>query len=502
MSKATSSLWRGPLAGSLHPLARVYMSSFAEDRALVDIDIDVSEAHALALGKAGLFSGQDLKRVLSACERARKKVRPLLDRGEDGGFHDIHPLVEKMVIDMAGEEAGGRIHMGKSRNDQVATDICIFARQRLLEVLEEVMRLVMELARAASRGSGGVLPAYTHARPGQATTWAHFLLAHASGFRRDAQRIMLCRNRLNRSPLGACAVAGTSVPVNRAFTARLLGFAGVWENSLDATSSRDCLLEALSVLAVLQSGLSRAAADVMMMAAPESGVLDYPDEWADTSSAMPQKKNPDPLELVRARAAESAGLASAGLGIMHGQTSGYNRDLQELKPLLWKSLAMALMSTVVVRHVVSRVRPNPARIREVLAKGGAAALDVAEWLTLRHGVPFRRAHHAVGTLIRHLASAGRVLSDAGGEEASRILSRAAGRAVAFTSTEWREATDPAKGAARRRSAGGSGDHPRLLREAGTWLGRMKPEVLALRRAEEGAARGLRAAVKRALGRRA
>jgi argininosuccinate lyase len=415
------------------------MSSFTEDRALVDIDIDVSEAHALALGRAGLFDQKDLKRVLAACEKARRKVRPLLERGAGRGFHDIHPLVEKSVIEMAGEEAGGRIHLGKSRNDQVAADICIFTRRRLMDVMDGILLLAAELVRSACAARGQAVPAYTHARPGQATTWAHFLLAHASGFRRDYQRVLWCRNRLNRSPLGSCAAAGTSVPVARELTARLLGFDGVWENSLDATSARDHVLETLSVLAIFQGGLSRLAADVIMMSGPETGVLVYPDGWADTSSAMPQKRNPDPLELVRARAAESAGLAAAGFGIMHGLTSGYNRDLQELKPLLWKSMAMAGAGAAVVRHVVSRLRTDQPRVREILAKGYAAALDVAEWLTLRKGVPFRRAHHAVGILVRELAAHGRSLADADPAGASRVLSRAAGRPLPFTAAEWRTA---------------------------------------------------------------
>jgi argininosuccinate lyase len=503
MSKTKKSLWRGPLAGNMHPLAQAFLSSFAEDLALVDIDIDVTEAHALALGKAGLFDKKGLALVLKACEDARRKVQPLVAKGGQGEFHDIHPLVEKMIIDGAGEEAGGRIHLGKSRNDQVATDICIFARRGLLDILDEILSLVSELRRISSCEEGmAVVPAYTHVRPAQATTWGHLLMGHAGAFQRDAQRLFWTRVRFNSSPLGACAVAGTSVPVDRALTAKLLGFAGVWENSVDATSSRDVLVEALALLAILQGNLSRLAADIMMMAAPGERVLNYPDEWADTSSAMPQKKNPDPLELVRARAAESAGLAAAGMGIIHGLTSGYNRDLQELKPLLWNSMGLAGMSTAVVRNVVARVSVDRVGAREVLSRGYAAALDIAEWLTIRKGVPFRRAHHAVGLLVQKLSADGTRLEAADVADVSRVIAHAAGRPIAISGAEWRDASDPAKGAARRTAAGGPGALAPMLAATEKWLNWIGPEVREYRRKDDEAARLLGAEVRKALGRRA
>jgi len=503
MPKTKKSLWRGPLAGSMHPLAQAFLSSFAEDLALVDIDIDVTEAHALALARAGMFDKKGLASVLKACEDARRKVRPLVAGGGQGEFHDIHPLVEKMIIDGAGEEAGGRIHLGKSRNDQVATDICIFARRGLLDVLDEILALVMELRKIAGGDNGvEIVPAYTHARPAQATTWGHLLLGHAGAFQRDAQRIFWCRVRFNSSPLGACAVAGTSVPVDRALTAKLLGFAGVWENSVDASSSRDVLVEALALLAILQGSLSRLAADIMMMASPGERILDYPDEWADTSSAMPQKKNPDPLELVRARAAESAGLAAAGMGMVHGLTSGYNRDLQELKPLLWNSLGLAGMSVAVVRNVVARVSVVPAGAREVLSRGYAAALDIAEWLAIKKGVPFRRAHHAVGLLVKKLSAEGKRFEGASAEDVSRVFAHAVGRPIRITEAEWRDAADPAKGASKRTASGGPGALPAMLASADKWLNWIGPEVREYRRKDEEAARDLRAEVQKALGRRA
>src|SRR5690348_15152317 len=240
---------------------RNYLSSFAEDRLLADIDIDVGEAHALTLARAGIFARAETRRVLAAFERTRRRWRGpgAAARAEASGFHDIHPLVERDVMAACGEAVGGRIHLGKSRNDQVAADVAIFARRGLLDAAGAAAALHAALLRRTA-GPVTVLPAFTHARPAQSTTLAHWALAHAAAVHRDAERLLAARARLNRSPLGAAAVAGTSVPLDRAFTARLLGFDGVWEHALDATSARDHLLEAQAAIAIHLANLSRLAA--------------------------------------------------------------------------------------------------------------------------------------------------------------------------------------------------------------------------------------------------
>jgi argininosuccinate lyase len=292
-------------------------------------------------------------------------------------------------------------------------------------------------------------------------------------------------------------VAGTSVPLDRAFTARLLGFYGVWDHALDATSARDHLIEALSAVAIQLSNLSRLAGDVIWLAGPETAVFEYPDGLADTSSAMPQKKNPDPLELLRGRAAAAGGALGGALGIVHGLPAGYSRDLQEMKPLLWRALEHAGSSALVARLVVEGIRVRPGRAAEILDRGFAAALDLAEVLSLGHGVPFRRAHFAVGRLVRSLGASGRTFARCGAAEASAALSAAAARPVRFTEAQWREAVSPAAGAARRRTRGGPGDGVRLLRTA---LARQRALDAAVRRAaarEERARLELRRTVARA-----
>jgi argininosuccinate lyase len=479
----------------MHPAAQNFLSSFAEDAALADIDIDVGEAHALTLGRTGVIPRTDLARILKAYEGARKKAHAIIK--DPGTFHDIHPLLEKHVLDVCGERAGGNAHLGKSRNDQVAADIVIFSRRHALVLAGEAAALASGLASfAASPAGGEPVPAFTHSRVAQGTTAGHWALAHAAVFQRDADRILDARARMNFCPLGSAAVSGTSVPYDRVFVARLLGFDGVWANALDATSARDHVLELLAALAIMQGNLSRLAADVMH-GSGEDGVFEYPDFLADTSSAMPQKKNPDPLELVRARAGTVAGALAGALAITHGLMSGYSRDLQELKPALWRALATVEDSAGILRLAVAGIRPRRERAVAILDRGYAAALDLAEWLALHKGVPFRRAHFAVGVLVRTLHGRGAAFRQASAAEASRIITDAARTRVEFTEPEWRDVADPVLGAVRRRTSGGPGDVKRLLAAAVAGIKRIAATVGSLAVREERAARNLRSAVRRA-----
>jgi len=487
----------------MHPLARDYLSSFAEDAGLVDIDIDVAEAHAVALARSGVFTKRELRRVLRAYERSRSRARREVGRGlrsaAGAPFHDIHPLVEKLVAEACGEALGGRVHLGKSRNDQVAADICIFARRRALAVQDRAYQVQLGLLALGARDRDELVPAFTHTRPAQPSTVGHWALAWVDALGRDRERLLDAVRRLNRCPLGAAAVGGTSVPLDRRVAARLLGFDGVWPNSLDATGARDHVLELLSALAILMSTLSRLAGDVIHLSSDEVGVFAYPDDFADTSSAMPQKKNPDPLELLRARAAALAGALSGALATVHGLPSGYSRDLQELKPALWHGLAVAESSARIAAEVAIRLRVRPGRGAEVLDRGYAAALDLAEWLSLRRGVPFRRAHFAVGALVRALSAQGRGFGAVSAAEASRILSAPAGRPVALSAAEWKEASDLARGAARRKG-GGPGDFWALLKRSERDLDRLGGAARAIEALDARGRRGLAAAVKRLEGR--
>ncbi len=462
MKTPGTSLWRGRLAGSMHPDAHAYLSAWAEDLDLVETDLDVGEAHAVALARAGVFTPEELKKVLRGFERARRAwsgheaaARAMRD------FHDIHPALERDVMRLCGEDVGGRIHLGKSRNDQVMADLLVHTRRRLLGVLHGTAEFHAALVAWAAARGGDLLPAYTHTRPAQPTTAAHWALGHAQAVGRDARRLTAALDGLTRCPLGSAAVAGTGVRLDRALVARLLGFAGPAAHATDATGSRDALVEATGALAIAMTTLSRFAADVIWLSAPETGALRYPDDLADTSSAMPQKQNPDPLELLRGRAASVAGAHAGMLGVARGLPSGYSRDLQEMKPLLWLALGRTEGSAGICARVVAGLTVNTRRSREILERGFTAALDLAEILSLEHGVPFRRAHHAVGRLVARLGGTGRSLGGVSGAEASGVLAAAAGRPVRFTDAAWRKAVDPLEGARRRNIAGGPGDGARL-----------------------------------------
>ncbi len=494
----------------MNPLARDYLSSFAEDAALVDVDIDVAEAHAIALHRAGFFSRAEAAKVLRAYGRARaqarRKVERALSRVSGTTFHDIHPLIEKLVAEACGEAVGGRVHLGKSRNDQVATDICIFARRRALEIQDRVLQAQLGLLTLATRDRAVLIPAFTHTRPAQPSTMGHWALAVVDALGRDRGRLLDAVGRMNRCPLGAAAVGGTSVPVDRRVAARLLGFDGVWPNSLDATGARDHVLELLAGLAIMMSTLSRLAADVIHGSSDEVGVFTYPDEFADTSSAMPQKKNPDPLELLRARAGAAAGELAGALAVVHGLPAGYSRDLQELKPALWHALDVGetsarLAAEVVVRLGVRRgAGPRARGAGAVIESGFASALDLAEWLSLRRGVPFRRAHFAVGALVRHLAESGRTFGSVGAAEAARIISGAVGRPVPLTPADWRSASDPACGVARRKG-GGPGDFWPLLKQSEWELDRLDAVARRLRTLDARGRHDLSTALRRLTGSR-
>ncbi len=498
-SHAAPALWRGRLAAEMHPAARRFLSSFAEDLALVDTDIDVGEAHVLELARGRLFSRRELARVLRAYEAARRDARRILSRPSAAtAFHDVHPVVERLVIARCGEDVGGRVHLGKSRNDQVATDICVFARRGARATAAGAAGLQRALLGFALTNATEVVPAYTHGRAAQPTYAGHWALAWFDAASRDAARLLAAATRLNRCPLGAAAVAGTSVPLDRARTAALLGFDGVWDNALDATGARDHVLELLAALAIFQHTLSRLAADVIALSSEDAGVLSYPDAFADTSSAMPQKKNPDPLELVRARAGTVAGDLSGALAIVHGLGGGYSRDLQELKVLLWRSLATVRESAEVTALVVAGLGVRPGRGAEIVRRGFATAMDLADRLSLERGVPFRRAHFAVGRLVRTLAAEDRTFADASAAEASRLLSDAAGRPVLLDERTWRDWTDAAARTAARRTAGGPGDLPNQFARARRHLDEQHARLRALAVREERARKLLRAAVARSI----
>jgi argininosuccinate lyase len=308
-------------------------------------------------------------------------------------------VIEEFVTRRMGKEIGGLLHIGKSRNDQVAAAVRMTLRNEALELAQILLAFELSLIALAKKHVDSVFPGYTHLQPAQPITFAHYLLANCFSFIRDSERLAEAYARINLSPMGAAALAGTSFPLDRDLVARLLGFDGIVDASLDAVGGRDFVLEALGVFALIATDLSRVTSDLLFYSSAEVGLVDLPDEFASTSSIMPQKKNPDPLELIRAKSARIAGNFSSAVTLLHGLTSGYNLDYQELTPMLWQSLDELKSSVRMFLAIMPKIKLDKAiAARRYLEL--TATTEIANILVREEHLPFRAAHQKVGGLVK------------------------------------------------------------------------------------------------------
>jgi len=394
--------------GGPDPRILGYLSSAEEDAEIIRYDILGSQAHVLMLLKVGIISRTSARRILAALSEILRRRRSLFARsgstydGKNAGTaEDIHELVESLVVERAGAAHGGRMHAARSRNDQVALDVRMKIRDDINAMCGHVLDAAESMILLASNHRRTVMPLYTHMQQAQAGLFSHWLLAHADALLRDYERLSGAYGRVNKSPLGAGPVGGTSLPIDRAYTAELLGFDGILENSLDATGTRDFAAEYAATVSIMMSNLSRLAEDLVVWSTSEFSFVELEDGISSPSSAMPQKKNPDVLEITRARAAEAAGYTGAILGIVGGLASGYGRDLQRTKPLLWMVSDAGVSALLAVQSVLGGMRVNKTRMRRVAEASDLVALDVAERLVLEHDVPFRTAHGTAALLVQH-----------------------------------------------------------------------------------------------------
>lgn len=388
-------MYRSRPKGRMDDDALAFLSSMEHDQSILYYDIIGSEAHSVMLHEIGIISRQELEKILQALEAA--KDNPGLIDTE--GAEDIHEALEAFVIKQAGMDAGGKMHTARSRNDQVALDTRMKVRDDISELCAALADLIDALVKKAERNRDAIMPLYTHLQQGQLGTFSHVMLAYADALGRDFERIYNTFDRINQSPLGACAIGGTSIGIDRKRTAALLGFDGLVRNSLDATTSRDSFLEYTAALAILASTLARMAEDLIIWSTQEFGFVELDDRYSSTSSAMPQKKNPDPLELTRAKAAVIAGRLASMLGMVKGLPSGYSRDLQDVKPQLLEASATAISTAKVMEGVIGTVTVKKKRMLDTSARSYAISLDIAEQLVAKKGVPFRSAHKVVGALV-------------------------------------------------------------------------------------------------------
>ena len=376
------------------------MTSINDDYAILYYDILGSEAHSIMLYEIGFLTLVDLKKILHGLEEVKRNPDVL----STDSYEDIHEALEAFIIQKVGNKSGGKMHTGRSRNDQVVLDIHMKIREDINNICTVIIDLIDSLLEKAAENIETIMPMYTHLQQAQIGTFSHFLLSYADALFRDMDRLMTAYGRVNRSTLGACAVGGTSINIDRNKTADLLGFHGVVINSVDATHSRDTLIEFATALCILITTFARMAEDFIIWSTVELGYIDISDKYSSTSSAMPQKKNPDAMELVRAKAAAAIGNMITMFSIVKSLPSGYSRDLQDLKPVLWRTSTVALESTKIMNSVIRSIEVHKERMKEVADNSYAISLDIAEQLVMRKGIPFRSAHKVIGALVERAAN--------------------------------------------------------------------------------------------------
>jgi argininosuccinate lyase len=366
-----------------------YISSRKADHRIFSADLLVDRAHLIMLRKQNLISPEVFRSIMDALDR--------IQESELGEGEDVHEAIEARILSLVGSE-GGRMHTGRSRNDEVATCIRIALRDEMLDLMEELVSLAETCTALAERHTETLIPGYTHTQHAQPTTLAHHLLAHADAFLRDLSRLEDAYARVNLSPLGAAAFASTGFAINREMTCNLLGFDGLVENSMDAVSSRDFVLEVMSDLSILMVNLSRMSEELILWSTQEFGYIELDSLYASTSSIMPQKKNPDTAELARAKAGSVMGALVSALAICKALPMSYNRDLQEVTPHLWRGVDWTRSTVRILDGCLSTAKFNVDALGTSAGAGFSTATELADSLVRITGMPFRTAHRIVGRI--------------------------------------------------------------------------------------------------------
>jgi argininosuccinate lyase len=392
-------MWSGRFRQPLDPEFERWQRSFPYDRRLLRFELAASRAHANALEHAGVVSSEELSEMVRGLTEIGRRAEESPEFLNDGEAEDVHHFVEKQLVALIGA-TGYKLHTGRSRNEQIATDLRLFVRDSidaLLNLLGEWTEALLERAEVAG-SSSWAMPAYTHLQPAEPVLVSHWLLAYVEMFLRDAWRLGDCRKRVNVCPLGSGAVAGATVTLNRQAMATELGFEGVTANSIDATSDRDFAVEFVDALAMLGLHLSRWAEEMIVFSTPAYGFVELPEAYSTGSSAMPQKKNPDLLELVRGKAARVIGCATTLQTLVKGLPLAYNKDMQESQQPLFEAADTALAMLPLVTGFMNAVEFHENRMKQAAQTGFMNAWAAAAYLVER-GVPSRLAHEAVGKAV-------------------------------------------------------------------------------------------------------
>jgi len=395
-------MWGGRFRTSPDAVMEDISASIDFDRHLFRQDIAASQAHAAMLAKQGIITADDARKIahgldtiLSEIESGKFKFKRALE--------DIHMNVESRLAELIGP-AAGRLHTARSRNDQVATDFRLWIKATIDAIDMALAAYQRALAEKALEHAATVMPGFTHLQPAQPVTFGHHLLAYVEMAARDRGRFADARNRANFCPLGAAALAGTAFPIDRDATAKTLGFEAPMANSLDAVSDRDFVLEALSAAAITAVHLSRFAEEIVVWCSPLVGLISLSDRFTSGSSIMPQKRNPDAAELVRAKTGRIIGALEALLIVMKGLPLAYQKDMQEDKEGAMDAFSALLLSTAAMTGMVRDMTPDVARMRQAAGSGYSTATDLADWLVRTHNMPFREAHHVTGRIVAKAAA--------------------------------------------------------------------------------------------------
>ncbi len=405
--------WSGRFKESTNPLFEKFNASLGFDRRLYKHDILASLAHATMLGRRKIIAVKEAKAIVAGL----KKVEAQIAGGKfkfDMADEDIHMAIERRLTNMIGPVAG-KLHTGRSRNDQVATDLRLYVREAIDEISALIRDLQKALVTRAKEHIDTIAPAYTHLQPAQPIRLAHWFLAYFEMMERDVGRFSDMRRRVNISPLGSAALAGTNFPVDRLWVAKELGFDGISGNSMDAVSDRDFVAEFLFAVAMMATHLSRLAEELVIYTSAEFGVMELPDSLTTGSSIMPQKKNPDAAELIRGKTGRLTGHLVAILTMLKGLPLAYNKDMQEDKEPVFDAHDQTTISLRLMAEMVGAVKVNADKLKSRAGDNFMTAVDMADGLVLS-GMPFRKAHEEIGRFVRMCEERGLKLSDVTGAE--------------------------------------------------------------------------------------
>lgn len=402
-------MWGGRFTSEPAQLMQAINVSIGFDKRLATQDLAGSRAHAAMLADAGVISKEDAAAIQQGLTQIEQEIAEGVFPFREE-FEDIHLNIEKRLTELIGP-AAGRLHTARSRNDQVALDIRLWVREACDRSIGQLQALQKALLGKAETYADALMPGFTHLQPAQPVTFGHHLMAYVEMFGRDASRFTDARSRMNESPLGAAALAGSPFPIDRFATAKALGFDGPTHNSLDSVAARDFALEALADATICAMHLSRLAEEIVIWVTPQFGFIRLSDAFTTGSSIMPQKKNPDAAELVRAKIGRVLGALTGLMVVMKGLPLTYSKDMQEDKEQIFAGFDALELSLAAMAGMVDDLEPNLERMADAAGSGFSTATDLADWLVRETNLPFREAHHVTGSAVRRAEELGVGLAD-------------------------------------------------------------------------------------------